>query len=1804
MGLKCKYLLKLYMDIVEITDFDSLSISLERTVAYVINLDKRVDRWLAIQKRFKDTSIILERVSAVEDTANGHNGCGQSFLKIIAAAKAQGLENVLIFEDDNIPLDNFDKRWATTKEWLDTHTDMWEIFNGGAVFTADRNPSNCKASVLYTNTDKNIVLYNKINLMSQTNFMYIHKKAFDKILTWTWDKNNVIDCYMNNETNFKTVCIYPMLGIQDIGYSDTINCVRDLNIDYIFTNKILLDIYNKAKTVAYVINLDKRPERWQAIQERFKDSSIILERVSAVEDTANGHNGCGQSFLKIIAAAKAQGLENVLIFEDDNIPLDNFDKRWATTKEWLDSHSDMWQIFNGGGQVPHDLSRYPSWKLSATPLFTDTSLNITVCKTNYLIRANFMYISKRAYDKILTWTWNAHKHIDCFMNDAANFNTVSIYPMLCTQEDAKFSNTTNSVRDLKTLDEYSNNAFMEALGEKKLNIIASMTTIPSRINQMKTVVECILNQTVPFSHLEINIPEKCIRTGETYVIPEWLIAMPRVKIFRTPDYGAITKVAPTFLRYKDDPQTYIWSCDDDVKYPPNTLALYTDGFTPFINEARGYEHLNIDTDFINLTVKYNSAPILQGFGSILYSPQIIKDDFNEYLEFIVNSSECKNDDILLGNYLAKHNISRIVCKPYDICFYDNSILEKYCHNNDALKETYNYKIYNQDCYKYLLSKNMFYFAKVDDNRMKIIASMTTIPSRIAHIKPVLECILNQTVSVKHIEINIPEKCIRTGETYLIPEWLTTMPRVKIFRTPDYGPITKVAPTFLRAAGDNTLYIWSCDDDRLYPPNTLRSLTNGIDHFSNEARGAAPGITVCEDGFAQLENYDSTPSYLQGYGTVLYAPNLIKDDFILYLKYVNTHKDCRAHDDPILSNYLLKHNVLLKVMNPYKLNFCSKEIIADHEYVSDALCRYDGNHTAKTVRVLEFLQQEDLLYLQLKSKKLRLHILGIPHTATNSQYSHCAFTGKVQRFAPMMRPLDYEVYHYGNAGSESGATKDICILSASELELLEIQSLKYLHPSFSDTDIKNIINDKRRIVGDLARWDTPLYKEFNRRLKIELKKYYRSTATDIVCNPYGRSYVEALNDLDIVKVECGIGYKDPCEAWRIYESYAWFHSSMALEGHNGTFKNYWYVIPQSFNVLEWPLNLNPTPKKVGFLGRIGPGKGCHLIVDIARRFPDVEFILCGGGDPIPYLQLPNIKFKPQIHGTERATYLGSLVALIAPTQYVEPYGCISPEAQLCGTPVIAPDSGGFTETVIHMKTGLLCHTLADYCFGVQLALDGQFDRSYIRARAVERYDMTVVAHKWDQSFKSILDMSNGAGGWYGEKSHINNSLIVYEKKSYKKSPLIFYDEHNNKVNNNIFEVTEQVQANTYIKSDSIVLELGARYGTVSCAINRRLENPYNQVSVEPDMRVWDSLEKNKKINGCYFNIFKGFISKKKMLLSSNKDDYFGYGTTSIDDINNSSTLIHKTLCELETMYKLKFNTLVADCEGFLEQFLDENPILYTQLSLIMFEKDCPEKCCYDKIIENLKKHGFNNIVSGFHEVWEKPILFNNFEKKIYSQNGEDGITMKLLELVYNDPYNKYYVEFGAENGKECNTRILLENYGWKGLLMDGTYWNHLINLQKEFITKENIVELFKKYSVPKKINLLSVDIDYNDFYVLHSILKEYVCDIIICEYNSTHLAHEDKIIIYSATSGWDGTNYFGASLYSLQKLGELYNYSLVCCDSRGVNCFFIHNDIVKKKNIVIDPIEKVYRKGYGPGPNGGHRQDMQYRKYISFNEAIQ
>ena len=172
----------------------------------------------------------------------------------------------------------------------------------------------------------------------------------------------------------------------------------------------------------------------------------------------------------------------------------------------------------------------------------------------------------------------------------------------------------------------------------------------------------------------------------------------------------------------------------------------------------------------------------------------------------------------------------------------------------------------------------------------------------------------------------------------------------------------------------------------------------------------------------------------------------------------------------------------------------------------------------------------------------------------------------------------------------------------------------------------------------------------------------------------------------------------------------------------------------------------------------------------------------------------------------------------------------------------------------------------------------------------------------------------------------------------------YTENNDIISNDC-EIREQELVNKFIKEDDIVLELGARYGMISCVINQKLNNKNNQVSIEPDNRVWNALENNKRLNNCNFQIVKGFISNKKLNLTNLQ---FTYGSTYEED--NNSNIDCFTLDEIQQKYNIKFNVLVADCEGYLEEFFNQNPELYNNLRLVILEEDYKEKCNYNKIYD--------------------------------------------------------------------------------------------------------------------------------------------------------------------------------------------------------------------------------------------------------------
>jgi hypothetical protein len=207
----------------------------------------------------------------------------------------------------------------------------------------------------------------------------------------------------------------------------------------------------------------------------------------------------------------------------------------------------------------------------------------------------------------------------------------------------------------------------------------------------------------------------------------------------------------------------------------------------------------------------------------------------------------------------------------------------------------------------------------------------------------------------------------------------------------------------------------------------------------------------------------------------------------------------------------------------------------------------------------------------------------------------------------------------------------------------------------------------------------------------------------------------------------------------------------------------------------------------------------------------------------------------------------------------------------------------------------------------------------------------------------------------------------------------------------------------------------------------------------------------------------------------------------------------------------------------------------------------------------------------HPRYQQPGKLNRFEFQAFSQFGEDGIIEEIFRRI--GTTNRYFVEFGVENGTETNTTYLLYK-GWSGLWIDGSNENILdinrhfskavaekrLTAIESFITAENIESIFERGNTPAEFDLLSIDIDRNDYYVWQAI-RRYNPRVVIVEYNSIFRPGTEFVVEYDANKVWDGTSHTSASLESLCSLAEEKGYALVASSFAGVNAFFVRKDLI-------------------------------------------
>jgi len=204
----------------------------------------------------------------------------------------------------------------------------------------------------------------------------------------------------------------------------------------------------------------------------------------------------------------------------------------------------------------------------------------------------------------------------------------------------------------------------------------------------------------------------------------------------------------------------------------------------------------------------------------------------------------------------------------------------------------------------------------------------------------------------------------------------------------------------------------------------------------------------------------------------------------------------------------------------------------------------------------------------------------------------------------------------------------------------------------------------------------------------------------------------------------------------------------------------------------------------------------------------------------------------------------------------------------------------------------------------------------------------------------------------------------------------------------------------------------------------------------------------------------------------------------------------------------------------------------------------------------------------------------FGKRVYSQTIEDGI----IESIFNNigTTNKYFVEFGAWDGvRFSNTAHLRINENWTGLLLEGNkskadkleYVNHA------FLTAENINDHFEKHKVPREFDLLSVDLDGNDYWIWKAIDEnQFRPRVVVAEFNCNFPDQfESKAIEYDPNliSTKPSVHYYGASIPAYKKLGESKGYSLIYRVNNH-NLFFVDTGLLHDDDIDI-PLEMFLNK---------------------------
>lgn len=405
--------------------------------------------------------------------------------------------------------------------------------------------------------------------------------------------------------------------------------------------------------------------------------------------------------------------------------------------------------------------------------------------------------------------------------------------------------------------------------------------------------------------------------------------------------------------------------------------------------------------------------------------------------------------------------------------------------------------------------------------------------------------------------------------------------------------------------------------------------------------------------------------------------------------------------------------------------------------------YVANSDTLLSRLVKGCLTEEELYPS--GEGYRFHLLGLVHLPVSERYMGCAFTQKIVKLAKMLIALGHEVILYGAEGSDA-----LCS------EFVQTHTLKDIRQQWGDGD--------NRLECDGLGYDwrkTGFRHDFNSPRTETTQKYYRACIDGInhrkrpddfllvMQGTYQRPISNAVNLW--LTCEPGIGYRGSFSRFRAFESaylqnftYGSEHPKASINGHY-----YDRVIPNYFDHKDFPF-LDKKEDYFLYIGRLVIRKGVMTAVKATEAI-DAPLILAGQqSSEIDVSKLPpHCHFIGYVEPEQRASLMGKARAIFVPTLYLEAFGGVNVEAQLCGTPAITTSFGCFPETVQHGVTGFCCDTLQDFVDAAHNV--DKLDPRAIRRHA-ERYLMGNVQwefQKWFQDLHALYEsaMDPAKKGWH-------------------------------------------------------------------------------------------------------------------------------------------------------------------------------------------------------------------------------------------------------------------------------------------------------------------------------------------------------------------------------------------------------------------------------------------------------------------------